>query len=144
MNVAHSKRTLFSKSWKFSSVGDEIVSTFAFLQAIATKSFICHDLHCRIPRHVCNRIANYCHRGFNLVTCVFRWRFPMVDGTGRSAGLSYRAWQMYRWWWSSKDNDQRIPSITLTERWHVSGTRIFHEDGCFTTSRILIWFQYGK
>ncbi|CAF4735612.1 unnamed protein product [Rotaria sp. Silwood1] len=47
--------------------GDKIVSTFPFLQALATKSFIVYSLHARSPKHLCTRIAKYCNRGFNLL-----------------------------------------------------------------------------
>ncbi len=50
-----------------SLVGDKIVSTFPFLQALATRSFIVYTLHARSPRHLCTRIAKYCNRGFSLL-----------------------------------------------------------------------------
>ncbi|CAF2050749.1 unnamed protein product [Rotaria magnacalcarata] len=50
--------------------GDKIVSTFPFLQALATKSFIVYSLHARSPKHLCTRIAKYCNRGFNLLETV--------------------------------------------------------------------------
>ena len=40
---------------------------FPFLQALATKSFIVHSLHARSPKHLCARIAKYCHLGFNFL-----------------------------------------------------------------------------
>lgn len=48
-------------------LGDKIVSTFPFLQALATKSFIVYSLHARSPKHLCTRLAKYCNRGFNLL-----------------------------------------------------------------------------
>ncbi|CAF3439191.1 unnamed protein product, partial [Rotaria socialis] len=50
--------------------GDKIVSTFPFLQTLATKSFIVYSLHARSPNHWCTRIAKYCNRGFNLLETV--------------------------------------------------------------------------
>jgi hypothetical protein len=47
--------------------GNRIVSTFAFLQALATKSFIAYTLYARSPRHLCTRIEKYCKRGFKLL-----------------------------------------------------------------------------
>ncbi|CAF4068105.1 unnamed protein product [Adineta steineri] len=47
--------------------GDRIVSTFPFLQALATKSLIVYSLHARSPKHLCTRIAKYCNRGFKLL-----------------------------------------------------------------------------
>jgi hypothetical protein len=49
------------------SLGDKIVSTFSFLQALATKSFIVYSLYARSPKHLCTRITKYCNRGFNLL-----------------------------------------------------------------------------
>ena len=46
------------------------VSTFSFLQAIATKSFIVYSLHARSPKHLYARIAKYCDRGFNLLVTI--------------------------------------------------------------------------
>jgi hypothetical protein len=37
------------------------------MQALATKSFIVYSLSAETPKHVCNRIAKYCDRGFNLL-----------------------------------------------------------------------------
>lgn len=48
-------------------LGHKIVSTFPFLQALATKSFIVYSLHGRSPKHLCTRIAKYCNRGFKLL-----------------------------------------------------------------------------
>ena len=48
-------------------VGDKILSTFAFLQALATRSFIVYSLHAESPKHLCTRIEKYCNRGFNLL-----------------------------------------------------------------------------
>ncbi|CAF1446029.1 unnamed protein product [Adineta ricciae] len=47
--------------------GHTIVSTFAFLQALATKSFISYTLYARSPKHLCSRIQKYCNRGFKLL-----------------------------------------------------------------------------
>jgi hypothetical protein len=48
-------------------LGDKIVSTFPFLQALATRSFIVYTLHAESPKHLCARIAKYCNRGFDLL-----------------------------------------------------------------------------
>ncbi|CAF1566950.1 unnamed protein product [Adineta ricciae] len=48
-------------------LGHRIVSTFAFLQALATKSFISYTLYARSPKHLCDRIQKYCNRGFKLL-----------------------------------------------------------------------------
>ncbi|CAF4903881.1 unnamed protein product [Rotaria magnacalcarata] len=45
-------------------LGDKIVSTFPFLEALATKSFVVYSLHAQSPKSVCARIAKYCSRGF--------------------------------------------------------------------------------
>ena len=37
-------------------VGDKVLSTFAFLQALATRSFIIYSLHAESPKHLCTRI----------------------------------------------------------------------------------------
>ena len=47
--------------------GDRIISTFAFLQAVATKSFVVYSLEAEAPKDVCNRIQKYCGRGFCLL-----------------------------------------------------------------------------
>nr|AEN94421.1 putative fungal ankyrin repeat-containing protein [Adineta vaga] len=44
--------------------GSQVVCTFAFLQAIATKSFICYTLYEDMTKCVYNRINRYCQRGF--------------------------------------------------------------------------------
>ena len=51
-------------------LGDKIVSTFSFLQALATKSFIVYSLHAQSPKHLCTRIAKYCNRGFNFLVAI--------------------------------------------------------------------------
>ena len=43
------------------------MSTFAFLQAVATKSFIVYSLHAKTPKDICTRMAKYCERGFTLL-----------------------------------------------------------------------------
>jgi hypothetical protein len=48
-------------------LGDKVVSTFPFLEALATKSFIVYTLHAESPKHVCTRAAKYCNRGFNFL-----------------------------------------------------------------------------
>ena len=50
-----------------SFLGNKIISTFAFLQALATKSFIVYSLHAKTPKNVCTRITKYCERGFTLL-----------------------------------------------------------------------------
>jgi hypothetical protein len=50
-----------------SCLGDKIISTFPFLQALATRSFIVYTLHAESPKHLCTRIAKYCNRGFDLL-----------------------------------------------------------------------------
>jgi hypothetical protein len=54
-----------SHVWDF--LGDKIVSTIPFLQAIATKSFFVYSLHAHSPKHLCARIKKYCNRGFMLL-----------------------------------------------------------------------------
>ncbi len=44
--------------------GSHVLCTFAFLQAIATKSFICYTVHGDMHKSICNRIIRYCGRGF--------------------------------------------------------------------------------
>ena len=53
-----------------SCLGDKITSTFPFLQALATRSFIVYSLHAESPKHLCTRIAKYCKRGFSLLVPV--------------------------------------------------------------------------
>lgn len=48
-------------------LGNKIVSTFPFLQALATRSFIVYTLHAQSPKHLCTRIAKYCSRGFTFL-----------------------------------------------------------------------------
>ena len=48
-------------------LGHRIVSTFAFLQALATRSFISYTLYARSPKHLCSRIQKYCNRGFKFL-----------------------------------------------------------------------------
>lgn len=48
-------------------LGNKILSTFPFLQALATRSFIVYSLHAESPKHLCSRIEKYCNRGFNLL-----------------------------------------------------------------------------
>lgn len=55
------------KSRHLNFSGERIISTFPFLQALATRSFIVYALHARTPKHVCARIARYCSRGFDLL-----------------------------------------------------------------------------
>ncbi|CAF1687666.1 unnamed protein product, partial [Adineta ricciae] len=47
--------------------GKQLVSTFAFLQAVATKSFIVYSLHGGITKNVFIRIEKYSKRGFTLL-----------------------------------------------------------------------------
>ncbi|CAF3044652.1 unnamed protein product [Rotaria socialis] len=47
--------------------GNKIICTFAFMQAMATKSFITYSLHGETSKNVCTRIAKYCRRGFTLL-----------------------------------------------------------------------------
>lgn len=47
--------------------GTKIISTFPFLQALATRSFIVYTLHASSPAHLCTRITKYCNRGFDLL-----------------------------------------------------------------------------
>ena len=44
--------------------GTRILCAFAFLQAIATSSFICYTMHGSMEKSICNRIIRYCQRGF--------------------------------------------------------------------------------
>ncbi|CAF0877870.1 unnamed protein product [Adineta ricciae] len=46
---------------------DKIISTFPFLQALATRSFIVYNLYGESPKHLCTRISKYCNRGFDLL-----------------------------------------------------------------------------
>ncbi len=48
-------------------VGNKIISTLPFLQALATRSFIVYTLHAESPKYLCTRIAKYCNRGFDLL-----------------------------------------------------------------------------
>ncbi len=50
-----------------SCLGDKIISTFPFLQALGTRSFIVYTLHAESPKHLCTRIAKYCNRGVDLL-----------------------------------------------------------------------------
>jgi len=69
--VAFTGKSLYFFTYVFiiyvTFLGDKIVSTFPFLQALATKSFIVYSLHARSPKHLCTRITKYCNRGFNLL-----------------------------------------------------------------------------
>ncbi|CAF3478219.1 unnamed protein product [Rotaria socialis] len=44
--------------------GSHVFCTIAFLQAIATNSFICYTMHGDMERSICERIIRYCQRGF--------------------------------------------------------------------------------
>ncbi|CAF2071869.1 unnamed protein product [Rotaria magnacalcarata] len=44
--------------------GSHVFRTIAFLQAIATNSFICYTMHGDMERSICERIIRYCQRGF--------------------------------------------------------------------------------
>ncbi|CAF4441595.1 unnamed protein product, partial [Rotaria magnacalcarata] len=46
---------------------NKIICTFAFMQAMATKSFIVYSLNGETSKNVCTRIAKYCGRGFALL-----------------------------------------------------------------------------
>ncbi|CAF4561960.1 unnamed protein product [Rotaria socialis] len=48
-------------------IGVTIMSTFAFLQALATKSFLVYSLYAESSNDVCTRIEKYCERGFTLL-----------------------------------------------------------------------------
>lgn len=48
-------------------IGNKLLCTFPFLQALATKCFITYSLHGHTKKHVCTRIAKYCARGFYLL-----------------------------------------------------------------------------
>ena len=48
-------------------IGNKLLCTFPFLQALATKCFITYSLHGHTKKNVCNRIAKYCARGFYLL-----------------------------------------------------------------------------
>ena len=54
----------FNGDWSYDEFTHAVVSTFALLQAIETKSFICSSLHCSIEKSVYNQIDRYCERGF--------------------------------------------------------------------------------
>ncbi|CAF4109602.1 unnamed protein product [Adineta steineri] len=47
--------------------GSQLLCTFAFLQAVATKSFICYTMHANMEKSICNRIIRYCQRGFTFL-----------------------------------------------------------------------------
>ncbi|CAF3472888.1 unnamed protein product [Rotaria sp. Silwood1] len=44
--------------------GSRVFCTFAFLQAIATKSFICYTMHANMVKSIYDRIIRYYRRGF--------------------------------------------------------------------------------
>lgn len=46
---------------------NKIISTFAFLQALSTKSFITYSLHGEVRKDVFTRMAKYSARGFRLL-----------------------------------------------------------------------------
>jgi hypothetical protein len=67
-----------------SCLGDKIISTFPFLQALATRSFIVYTLHAESPKHLCTRIAKYCNRGFDLLVPItfdgdFEWMMAQEE-----------------------------------------------------------------
>ena len=45
-------------------IGSHVVCTLAFLQAMATKSFVCYTIHGEMNKSICDRIIRYYHRGF--------------------------------------------------------------------------------
>ncbi|CAF1547664.1 unnamed protein product [Adineta steineri] len=47
--------------------GSQLLCTFAFLQAVVTKSFICYTMHANREKSICNRIIRYCQRGFTFL-----------------------------------------------------------------------------
>ena len=47
--------------------GDRIISTFAFLQAVATRTFVVYSMDGEAPKDVCTRIQKYSERGFRLL-----------------------------------------------------------------------------
>ena len=44
--------------------GSHVLCTFAFLQAVATKSFVCYTMHGDMDRSIYDRIVRYSQRGF--------------------------------------------------------------------------------
>jgi hypothetical protein len=48
--------------------GNKIISTFPFLPALATRSFIVYTLHANSPTHLCTRVTKYCNIGFDLLS----------------------------------------------------------------------------
>ena len=54
-------------NYKLIVIGEQLVSTFAFLQAVATKSFIVYSLHGGITKEAFIRIEKYSKRGFTLL-----------------------------------------------------------------------------
>lgn len=59
-----------SRTNSSSCVGNRLLCTFAFLQALATKSFMCYTMHGKMDKSICNRIARYCQRGFTFLQSV--------------------------------------------------------------------------
>ncbi|CAF1185724.1 unnamed protein product [Adineta steineri] len=47
--------------------GSQLLYTFAFLHAVATKSFIFYTMHANMEKSICNRIIRYCQRRFTFL-----------------------------------------------------------------------------
>ena len=62
--MRHLEANRRGESFNSRLIGTHILCTFAFLQAVATKSFVCYTMHGDMDRSIYDRIGRYCQRGF--------------------------------------------------------------------------------
>jgi hypothetical protein len=62
--VRHPEGKRREESFDSFLIGTHVLCTFAFLQAMATKSFVCYTMHGDMDRSIYDRIVRYCQRGF--------------------------------------------------------------------------------
>ena len=63
-NTLRKKEKKTERSFDSYSTGSHVLCTFAFLQAVATKSFVSYTMHEDMDRSIYDRIVRYSQRGF--------------------------------------------------------------------------------
>lgn len=93
-----------------SLLGNKIISTFAFLQSLSTKTFITYSLHAEIRKDVANRIAKYSARGFRLLVPLnFDGNFDFL--------LTQDEVPLYQRMEQGAFNEQGEIQMSITESW---------------------------
>ena len=91
-------------------IGNKIICTFSFMQALATKCFITYSLHGETTKNVCTRIAKYCARGFYLLEPInFDGSFDIL--------MKYNEVPLYRCEHRELIDDEGEVQIATVEYW---------------------------